>query len=499
MNSTCELGDDAARALRPYPAYKDSGIEWLGQVPAHWDVRHLGRIGRFFKGGGGTKEDETEDGIPCVRYGDLYTHHRFFITASRACVAPELAATAYMPIAYGDVLFAGSGETMEEIGKSAVNLIRGPACCGGDVIVFRPSINAEARFFGYMADCSASAHQKACIGRGFTVMHIYSSDLKYMTVAIPPVPEQAAIVRFLDYADRRIRRYIRAKQKLIALLEERKDAMVHQAITGTIDVRTSQLYPAYKLSHVEWLGEVPETWDVVALRHRYSQCLGKMLDSKRITGDYSVPYLRNVDIQWDQINVDNLPIMDISPHEYERFTVKRDDLLVCEGGEVGRCALWSDELTKCGFQKALHRLRPRTTGQDVPRFMHYVLRAAARSNAFDDGHLSTITHLTGEKLRLHRLPFPPVAEQENIVGFLDDRLARLDRACIYTLRQVECLNEYRTRLIAEVVTGKLDVREVAAGLPDSGCLAADQTLGRGNATHDVSGSESDAAVLSEAL
>ena len=330
-------------------------------------------------------------------------------------------------------------------------------------------------------------------------MHIYSSDLKYMTVAIPPVPEQAAIVRFLDYADRRIRRYIRAKQKLIALLEERKDAMVHQAITGTIDVRTSQLYPAYKLSHVEWLGEVPETWDVVALRHRYSQCLGKMLDSKRITGDYSVPYLRNVDIQWDQINVDNLPIMDISPHEYERFTVKRDDLLVCEGGEVGRCALWSDELTKCGFQKALHRLRPRTTGQDVPRFMHYVLRAAARSNAFDDGHLSTITHLTGEKLRLHRLPFPPVAEQENIVGFLDDRLARLDRACIYTLRQVECLNEYRTRLIAEVVTGKLDVREVAAGLPDSGCLAADQTLGRGNATHDVSGSESDAAVLSEAL
>ena len=110
MNSTCELGDDAARALKPYPAHKDSGIEWLGQVPAHWKLRHLGRIGRLFKGGGGTKEDEREDGIPCVRYGDLYTHHRFFITASRACVAPELAATAYTPIAYGDVLFAGSGE-----------------------------------------------------------------------------------------------------------------------------------------------------------------------------------------------------------------------------------------------------------------------------------------------------------------------------------------------------------------------------------------------------
>ena len=206
MNSTCELGDDTAHALKPYPTYKDSGIERLGPVPAHWEVRHLGQIGRFFKGGGGTKGDEREDGIPCVRYGDLYTHHRFFITASRAYVAPELAVTAYTPIAYGDVLFAGSGETMEEIGKSAVNLIRGPACCGGDVIVFRPSINAEARFLGYMADCPASVYQKACIGRGFTVMHIYSSDLKYMTVAIPPVPEQAAIARFLDHANRRIRR-----------------------------------------------------------------------------------------------------------------------------------------------------------------------------------------------------------------------------------------------------------------------------------------------------
>ena len=461
----------ADAGLKSYQELKESGVLWLGKVPAHWEVRHLGRIGRFFKGGGGTKEDEREDGIPCVRYGDLYTYHRFFITASRACVAPDLAATVYTPIRYGDVLFAGSGETIDEIGKSAVNLIRGPACCGGDVIIFRPSIDAEARFLGYAADCSASVHQKACIGRGFTVMHIYSTDLKYMAVAIPPVPEQAAIVRFLDHTDRRIRRYIRAKQQLITLLEEQKQALIHQAVTGQIDVRNGKPHPAYKDSRLEWLGEVPETWDVVALRHRYLQCLGKMLDSKRITGDHSVPYLRNVDIQWDQINVDNLPVMDISPDEHERFTVKRDDLLVCEGGEVGRCALWSDELTKCGFQKALHRLRPRNTGQDVPRFMYYVLRAAARSGAFDDGHLSTIAHLTGDKLRVHRLPFPTVEEQDSIVGFLDDRLARLDRACIHTLREVECLNEYRTLLIAEVVTGSCDVREAAMDLRDVNPLA----------------------------
>ena len=227
------------RGLDPNVRLKPSGVEWVGQVPAHWEVRHLGRIGRFFKGGGGTKEDEREEGIPCVRYGDLYTHHRFFITASRACVAPELAATAYTPIAYGDVLFAGSGETMEEIGKSAVNLIRGPACCGGDVIVFRPSIDAEARFLGYISDCSASVHQKACIGRGFTVMHIYSSDLKYMTVAIPPVPEQAAIVSFLDRATADLDVATTSAQREASLLREYHTRFIADVVTGKLDVRAA--------------------------------------------------------------------------------------------------------------------------------------------------------------------------------------------------------------------------------------------------------------------
>ena len=227
--------DVMAAALKPYPAYKDSGVEWLGAVPAHWEVRRLGSVGRFFKGGGGTKEDEREAGVPCVRYGDLYTQHQFFITATRACVTAELADTVYTPIRYGDVLFAGSGETLDEIGKSAVNLIPGPACCGGDVIILRPDIDADARFLGYAMDCATTARQKARIGRGFTVVHIYSSELKYVTVAFPSLPEQAAIVRFLGHAERRIRRYIRAKQRLIALLEESRTVLINDVVARGLD------------------------------------------------------------------------------------------------------------------------------------------------------------------------------------------------------------------------------------------------------------------------
>ncbi len=173
--------------LKPYPTMKDSGVNWFGEVPEHWGVVQLGRIGRFSKGNGGTKEDEVPDGVPCVRYGDIYTQHRFFVRKSRACVTEEKAIN-YTPIQYGDVLFAGSGETIDEIGKSAVNLISVPACCGGDVILFRPSIQVDARFFGYATDCPQATHQKSCMGRGITVMHIYGGELKYMFIGLPPLP-----------------------------------------------------------------------------------------------------------------------------------------------------------------------------------------------------------------------------------------------------------------------------------------------------------------------
>ena len=454
MNSTCELGDDAAHALKPYPDYKDSRIEWLGEVPKHWITE------RFKSLMHNIVEQTTER-----RGAGLYValeHVESWTGRLRHAGLDVSFDSQVKCFRSGDVLFGKLRPYLAKVTRPTSDGI-----CVGEFLVLRPRhSNATAP---YMEQLLRSKPIIDAVNSSTFGAKMPRADWQFMggmAIALPPLPEQAAIVRFLDHADRRIRRYIRAKQQLITLLEEQKQAIIHQAVTGQIDVRTGKPYRAYKDSRVEWLGEVPETWDVVALRHRYSQCLGKMLDSKRITGDHSVPYLRNVDIQWDQINVDNLPVMDISPDEHERFTVKRDDLLVCEGGEVGRCALWSDELTKCGFQKALHRLRPRNTGQDVPRFMYYVLRAAARSGAFDDGHLSTIAHLTGDKLRAHRLPFPTVEEQDSIVGFLDDRLARLDRACIHTLREVECLNEYRTSLIADVVTGKFDVREAAARLQD---------------------------------
>ena len=234
---TALISHAVTKGLDPAAPLKDSGVEWLGEIPAHWEVKRLGRIGRFFKGRGGTKADERDTGVPCIRYGDLYTKHHFLITASRAYVTPELAMSVYTPINYGDVLFAGSGETIDDIGKSAVNLIREQVCCGGDVIVYRPSVKMDAPFLGYATDCPASTQQKAYMGRGYTVMHIYSGELKYLAVPLPPLSEQTAIAAFLDRETAKIDALVTKVEEAIDRLQEYRTALISAAVTGKIDVR----------------------------------------------------------------------------------------------------------------------------------------------------------------------------------------------------------------------------------------------------------------------
>ena len=136
---------------------KDSGVGLLGEVPAHWAVRRLAQIGKLSKGSGGNKDDEVSIGVPCIRYGDLYTTHEFFIRRSRSFISKEKAAD-YTAIEFGDVLFAGSGETIDEIGKSAVNLMRQEAYCGGDVILFSPEQQVEAPLLGLRLGLPTGRH-----------------------------------------------------------------------------------------------------------------------------------------------------------------------------------------------------------------------------------------------------------------------------------------------------------------------------------------------------
>ena len=224
-------------------------------------------------------------------------------------------------------------------------------------------------------------------------------------------------------------------------------------------------YPKYKSSGVEWLGEVPEHWKTPSLYIRYQVDLGKMLNETTTRGNHLHPYLRNVDVQWNHINVSDLPQIDIGPWEIARFTVGRGDLLVCEGGEVGRAALVQDDADGLGYQKALHRLRPLAAGED-PRFMFYTLYGAAQRGVFvAGGNPNTIAHLTGEKLRRYRFPAPPAFEQRAIADFLDRETAKTDTLIAKKRTLIERLNEKRTALISRTVTrGLMPDAARAAGI-----------------------------------
>ena len=224
------------RGLDPNVSLRPSGVEWLGDVPEHWEVVQLDRIGKFSKGGGGTKEDEVDSGLPCIRYGDIYMNHKYHIERSRSHISLERSSN-YTPMQYGDILFAGSGETIDEIGKSAVNLLDEEAYCGGDVILFRPGIEVNPRFTGYAVDCVQSAYQKSCMGRGITIMHIYSSQLKYMRLALPPAAEQSTIAEYVDKATADIDTAIARGRRQLELLQEYRTRLIADVVTGKLDVR----------------------------------------------------------------------------------------------------------------------------------------------------------------------------------------------------------------------------------------------------------------------
>lgn len=449
--------------LKPYAEYKESGLPWLGQVPAHWEVRKPRHIGSLLKGVGGTKEDALPAGVPCVRYGELYTTHAYFVRRPKTFIHADRAAD-YTPLHYGDVLFAASGETLEDIGKSAVNLIDGTAVCGGDVIILRPTVPAHAPFLGYVMDCRPLANQKATMGRGTTVKHVYPDELKHLVFPLPPVPEQAAIVRFLDWANGRLERAIRAKRTVIALLNEQKQAIIHRAVTRGLDASVR-----FKPSGIPWLGDIPQHWQVMPIKRTCSLVRdGTHLPPPRTLTGFPLLSVRNI-VGGRLVRRPDDSF--ISKADFEQlnssFVVRQNDVLMAiVGATLGKVAVVED-IGPLQIQRSVSILRPRSelmshaflaTFLRSPRLQQHLWKSVAFS-AQPGIYLNFVANIP--------VPVPPtIAEQVFIFDGLQRELSPIDIASSRLEREIELLGEYRTRLVADVVTGKLDVREAAARLPE---------------------------------
>jgi type I restriction enzyme S subunit len=436
--------------LKPYEEYKESGLPWLGQVPGHWEVRRLkSAVMNVIEQ---TFEMSSNEVYVALEHVESWTGKAHPQSDS------SLFTGQVKRFRQDDVLF---GKLRPYLAK--VTRISTDGVCAGEFFVLRPTDMAVSA--AYLEHQLRAKHTIDVINGSTFGAKMPRADWQFcgnIPFPLPPPNEQAAIVRFLDWANGRLERAIRAKRKVIVLLNEQKQAIIHRAVTRGLDSSVP-----LKPSGIPWLGDIPQHWEVISLRMRYSVELGKMLDAKRITGRYSIPYLRNRDVQWDRVVTDDLPVMDIPPSEIARYTVKQGDLLVCEGGQVGRSAFWDEQLPVCGFQKALHRVRCLDGSRDHSRFFFYQMQLATKRGVFAaDGNENTFAHLTCEKLRRHRFAFPPFIEQRAVADYLDGDLRKFQIAISRLEREIELLREYRTRLVADVVTGKLDVRDAAARLPD---------------------------------
>ena len=423
-----------------YPHYRQSGIEWLGKIPAHWEVRRLKYTADLVN----VKVDGADNDLPYtgLEHIESWTGKRI---SPNGDTTSEGQANLYRR---GDVLF---GKLRPYLAKA--HAADSDGICTGELLVLRPKVVQQKFLVDYVLNPDFVAIVDSST-YGAKMPRANWDFIGNLPTLVPSLDEQRAIAAFLDRETARIDTLVEKKRRQIELLQAKRSALISHAVTKGLDPNRPM-----KDSGIEWLGEIPEHWDLPPLYARYSVELGKMLDAKRITGEFLLPYLRNIDVQWDRVNVENLPEMDIAPDEYNRFTLTEGDLVICEGGEVGRTAMWHGELQVCAFQKAIHRVRPRSL-RDVQRFFYYVMRTAAGSGVFlAYGNPNTIPHLTAEKLRVYRFPFPPRDEQQRIVAHLDRETARIDALVDKVIESIDGLREYRTTLISAAVTGKIDVRK----------------------------------------
>ncbi len=440
--------------LKPYPVMKDSGVPWLGAVPEHWEVRRLKyllreRDSRSYSGKEqllrvsqytGVTQRTRSDGLdePDTRAESLVGYKS---------VEPEELVV--------NIMLAWNGS----MGVSKFHGIASPAYC-----VYRFGNNARPWFFHHLLRSPSYKARIKAVSTGVVEsrLRLYTDDLYRLEALVPPLPEQAAIVRFLDYMDRLIRKYIRAKQKLIKLLKEQKQAIIHRAVV----TRGLDLNVCLKPSGVGWLGDVPEHWEVRQIRSIAHVVRG---GSPRPAG--SPLYFHGVDEPW-------ITVGEITK-DFGMYLVETATRLTAEGAKRSRTIesgtfLLTNSGATLGIPKisrirgcindgvaAFLNLRP-TVNTEFLYF--YLATQTAHLRAWVD--LGAQPNLNTQIIGGWPVLLPPPDEQMLIVDHIGEATRSIIAAIDRAHREIALLREYRARLIADVVTGKLDVRDVAARLPD---------------------------------
>ena len=430
--------------VKSYPAYKESNVEWLGNVPEHWEVRRIKSLSIVRRGASPRPIDDSryfdEHGeFAWVRISDVTASDRYLYKTTQRL--SELGQSLSVELKPGSLFLSIAGS----VGKPIITKIK---CCIHDGFVYFPRFRGDVEFLYRVLSTDVPF---SGLGKFGTQLNLNTDTVGNICVGWPPSDEQAAIVRYLDDADQRIRAYVSAKERLIALLEEERQATIHQAVTRGLDPNVK-----LKPSGVEWLGDVPEHWEVRRIRTLGQAVIGLTYSPQdMVDKEEGRLVLRASNISGGQIvDADNVYVRSPVP---DKLILREGDILICSRsgsrnliGKNARIANTSLGVTFGAFMTIL-----RGPNND---YLHQVFNSKLfeyQSGAF---LTSTINQLTLGILNDMKIPFPPAGEQQSILQYLNEATQTVDATIDRARRQIELMEEYRTRLIADVVTGKIDVR-----------------------------------------
>lgn len=444
--------------LKPYAEYKASGLPWLDTIPKHWDMvpnRALMRDQRQVVGACASEYTLLSLTLRGVIARDMVNPKGKFPARFNT----------YKVVKPNDFVFClfDIDETPRGVGLST---LKGMITGAYDIFSPTPRISPRFLYHYYLFVDEGKLMKPLYTGLRKTIQRGVFASLK---APLPPPDEQAAIVRFLDHANRKIDGFIRAKRKLIGLLNEQKQAIIHRAVTRGLDPDV-----VLKPSGIPWLGDIPEHWETRRLRF----CIkGKLSYGANAAAEFDNPdwprYLRITDFRSDG-TLKPSTFRSLPPHIAKDYPVQDGDILFARSGAtVGKAFLVRTDTANACYAGYLIRARPKP---DV--VLSEFLFAYTQSLAFAQWKdeifsKATIQNIGADKYSNLVVPIPKIDEQQSILSQIVLEQRPLDTAITRTEREIALMQEYRTRLTADIVTGKLDVREAAAKLPDPPVAVAD--------------------------
>jgi type I restriction enzyme S subunit len=419
--------------MEKYSSYKDSGVKWLGEIPSHWETIKSKYI---WQEQFATSENGTEELLSVSQYDG--------VTPSKGDSRSE-SLKGYKIVKENDLVINIMLAWLGGLGVSKHNGIVSPAYC-----TYKMTGGANPHFLHYLYKTPLYLSEFARHSTGVVPSRwrMYTDDFGQVLTLLPPLSEQNAIASYLDSVTTQIDTAIEQQKKMIELLNERKQIIINNAVTKGLDPNVKM-----KDSGVDWIGEIPEGWEVCSLKKVATIILGKML-SNNPTEKY--PYLCAKDVHYGNVDLSDLKMMYFSKEERERYRVQNGDMLIVEGGAgAGGSAVFDGDM-EVFIQNSIMIVRGNSNMDN--RFICYFFQTINQKGYVEFiCNKATIPHFTKEKVGAVMLPIPPIEEQMQIVNKIKSICEPIDNAINAANKQISLLQERKQIIINEVVTGKVKV------------------------------------------